>query len=695
MTNPDPKEPWSDEKAPAPKSEAPRRDTLFQKAPSTPEELEAARPLEIGPDQVLEMDEDEWYEKIYRGDVPQLTVRAVLVGTLLGFLLAFTNLYIGLKTGWGLGVAITASILAYALWNVLLKAGIAKTPMTILETNCMQSTASSAGYATGGTMVSAIAALFMLSATPENPGGTHLPWLVLAGWTLFLAALGTLMAIPMKRNMINKERLPFPSGTAAAVTLQSLYSEGAEALKKARALLWAAVVGAVFPLLIELEMLPQRLADKLGRASLLPADLPIFDWLHLPALGSHVNEAGQTVANKPSDWTMVFDVNPVMIAAGAIVGLRVAIYMLLGGLALAYVAGPLAYNDVWTSGTGEVIRAATEPWKAWKEIGIWLGVPIMVSSGLLSFALQWKTIARAFKGFGGKKGGDEGDAKAALVKRTEVPFGWFAWGTAVFGAAVVWLAASYFHVPWFYGALAVALTFVLALVACRATGESDITPVGAMGKIMQLTYGVLIPQSTTANLMTASITASSAGSSADLLNDLKSGYLLGANPRRQFMAQFLGIFGGTLATVTGWYLLVPNATVLTGIGEQAPKFPAPAAQAWKAVAEVFKHGLANMHPMHQQAIIWGLVIGALCVAGEQLLPKFRKWLPSATGLGLGLILPFQYPLSMFLGAVIAAVWTKKNAKSAENYVVPLAAGIIAGVSIMGVVVAMLNNLVIH
>jgi len=214
-----------------------------------------------------------------------------------------------------------------------------------------------------------------------------------------------------------------------------------------------------------------------------------------------------------------------------------------------------------------------------------------------------------------------------------------------------------------------------------------------MGKLMQLTYGILIPQSTTANLMTASITASSAGSAADLLNDLKSGYLLGANPRRQFMAQFIGIFSGTVATVTGFYLLVPDATALLGEGTSAPKFPAPSAQAWKAVAEVFRDGLANLHPMHQQAILWGLGVGVLIVALEQLLPKFREVLPSATGIGLGMILPFQYPLSMFLGALIAWFWTKRSPKSGEAYIVPLAAGIIAGVSIMGVIVAVLNNLV--
>ena len=151
--------------------------SLFQKVARTPEEIEASQPLAIPPDVVAQMSEQEWYAKAYLGeDAPQLTIRAVVMGSLLGFLLAFTNLYIGLKTGWHLGIAITACILSYALWNGMVKTGVAKTPMSILENNCMQSTASAAGYSTGGTMVSAIAALLILSATPENPQGQHLPW---------------------------------------------------------------------------------------------------------------------------------------------------------------------------------------------------------------------------------------------------------------------------------------------------------------------------------------------------------------------------------------------------------------------------------------------------------------------------------------------------------------------------------------
>jgi OPT oligopeptide transporter protein len=107
-----------------------------------------ARPLPVaGLKGTPEEIERQWYEEVYRGrgdSMAQLTWRAVLIGSCLGGVLSLTNLYIGLKAGWGFGVAITASILSYAIWTSLLKVGLVRTPMTILENNCMQSTASSA-----------------------------------------------------------------------------------------------------------------------------------------------------------------------------------------------------------------------------------------------------------------------------------------------------------------------------------------------------------------------------------------------------------------------------------------------------------------------------------------------------------------------------------------------------------------------
>src|SRR5688500_9929098 len=109
------------------------RRVMFQPAPKTQADLDASQPLDLTPEEVQLMTEHEWYQRAYQGDKPQLTFRAVAMGTVLGFFLSFTNIYIGLKTGWFLGVALTACILSYAFWNVLRAVGLAKTPMTILE----------------------------------------------------------------------------------------------------------------------------------------------------------------------------------------------------------------------------------------------------------------------------------------------------------------------------------------------------------------------------------------------------------------------------------------------------------------------------------------------------------------------------------------------------------------------------------
>ena len=283
------------------------------------------------------MDEKTWYEKAYRGeDAPQLTVRALAMGSLLGFFLAFTNLYIGLKTGWHLGVAITASILSFSIWSALVRARIAKTPMSILENNCMQSTASSAGYSTGSTLVSAFPAMLLLT-------GAHPPVWVIAAWTFCSAALGVTLAIPMKRNMINQERLKFPSGVAAAVTLQSLYGSGKEALLKARALFISAGLAGLLPLLKDLSI---------HKKTLIPSATKMFDWL-----------PGPSVAGKRpllSDFNVKLDHGVALVAAGAIIGLRTTLSMMAGAIILVWFVAPIALTASWTNAAGHVVTAATE-----------------------------------------------------------------------------------------------------------------------------------------------------------------------------------------------------------------------------------------------------------------------------------------------------------------------------------------------
>src|SRR5437764_9850263 len=134
--------------------------------------------------------------------------------------------------------------------------------MTILENNCMQSTASSAGYSTGGTLISAFAAYMLVS-------NTTLALPLMLTWVFLLAVLGVTMAIPMKRQMINIEPLRFPSGIAAPETLHALHSTGSTGMRPAKALGWAALIAAAGKLWAD------------GLAALHPglAPVPIGTWI--------------------------------------------------------------------------------------------------------------------------------------------------------------------------------------------------------------------------------------------------------------------------------------------------------------------------------------------------------------------------------------------------------------------------------
>src|SRR4029434_10546867 len=197
--------------------------------------------------------------------------------------------------------------------------------------------------------------------------------------------------------------------------------------------------------------------------------------------------------------------------------------------------------------------------------------------------------------------------------------------------------------------------FLLALVACRVTGETDTTPVGAMGKVTQLIFGALRPGDVNVNLMSANITAGAATSAADLLTDLKSGYLLGAHPRQQFLAQFSGIFVGTVVTVLTFAVLVPNAQVLG-----TDQFPAPAAQTWSAVAIALGQGLSSLEPVKLWLIFAGGAVGVLLTLAPALLPKHAAYLPPAPAFGLASVFHWYYGLLCFLGALVALLLEKRQ-----------------------------------
>ena len=161
----------------------------------------------LSPEDKYELEDREWLKNVYQGDAKQLTVRAIVMGMIIGGLMSLTNLYIGLKTGWGLGVTITACVLSFSIWKLLrtIFPKVFKTDMTMLENNSMKSTASSAGYTTGGTMVSAIAAYVLIT-------GQHIDFWVLVGWTVFLGIAGSEVVTP--RLLVRAFRLAAPGHPA-------------------------------------------------------------------------------------------------------------------------------------------------------------------------------------------------------------------------------------------------------------------------------------------------------------------------------------------------------------------------------------------------------------------------------------------------------------------------------------------------
>jgi OPT family oligopeptide transporter len=652
----------------------------------------------------------EWLDQVYQGDhVKQATARAILMGSLLGGALSLQNLFVGLKTGWGLGVAITACILSYTIYSGLVRLAprIFGPPMSILENNAMQSTASSAGYSTGGVMTSAICAYLIVNKH-------HVGWVTLTLWTFFLAVLGTVMAIPMKRQMINIEKLKFPSGIAAAETLRSLHAEGDEARKSARALAWSGAVGSLIAWLrdahasaaikehvaagharaIEWVMVKLTALSKLPGMIEFPRKIP-RSWSELKLWWTNVvyDNGWPTlmIAGKPAiGLTIAFEGSLIMIAAGALMGLRTTISMIIAAtINYAYLAPKmLARGDIHELGYRAIVK--------WS---LWPGATLMVSSGLLTFALQWRTVARAFKGLGDvlpwqkkdERPHDASDPIAVAERRiaaVEVPPSWFLGGMLFSTVGLVIVGWVAFKLNPLLGVIAVAMSFILSIVACRATGETDTTPIGAMGKITQLTYGLLAPGNITTNLMTASITAGAAGSAADLLTDLKSGYLLGANPRKQFLAQLAGTIVGTAVVVPMFYVLVPTPDVLG-----TDKFPAPSAQVWAGVAELLSKGIGQLPITARWGMLIGGAIGLLLPTLELLFPKHKKWIPSSMGVGLALVIPWFNSYSMFLGALAAYVWERWRKEQAEKYVVAISSGIIAGESLMGVVVLLLGGVI--
>ncbi len=613
-----------------------------------------------------------WLDNVYKGDVPQMTVRVVISGFLLGGLLSITNLYVGAKAGWSLGVAITSVILAFVIFKVLQIIGLGKN-YHVLENNILQSIACSAGYM-NGPLIASMAAYMVVT-------NTVIPWWRMIMWLLGLAVLGVLFAFPLKRRFINEEQLPFPEGRACGVVLDTLHAEESKSSTLPAKLL--VIFSALGGLL------------KLGQSE------KIMDWLkewrlpsfHVPELLDEwyyrlVTEFGwwmPNIAGTPlKELTIRPELDIAMIGAGGLMGIRTGASLMVGAVINYFILAPIMIQRgdiVSTIGETGVMQVGFREITKWS---LWGGVAMMTTASLYAFFAKPQMFVGAFKGLFQKKAGRTEDC----LKNIELPLWVSLIGVPIVGAYLVWIAYWFFGVQIWMGIIAVPMVFVFTLIGVNSTALTSITPTGALGKITQLAYGAIAPGNITTNIATAGISAEVAGSASNLIQNIKPGYMLGGKPRLQAAGHVIGAFSGAIFSVAVFYPVFLRNNPAGLISEQ---YPYPAVTVWKAVAEMLTKGLSEL----PGTAIWAVGIGAvlgIVLEGVRLAAK-GKFPLSAVGIGLAFVIPSRICFAMFFGSfvfwVIDKFWPKPEQTMNRVFVQnqeSICAGIIAGAALVGVAV---------
>lgn len=601
---------------------------------------------------------------------PQLTVRAVLTGVILGGTLSLCNVYLGLKIGWGINMSITAALLGFGFWQFM-KGTAGTSEFGKLENNVNQTAASSAASISSAGLVAPIPALTLMT-------GYEMSYLELVVWTLSVSLVGVVVAIGLRRQMLIVDALPYPNGIAAGETLKEIYARGKEAMARVKMLVLGIGIGAGLKFAIKYLSIPKwAIPGSIGKYSL-------------------------------KNLTFFLDPSPLFVAMGALIGLKASLSMFLGAIIAFLMVGPMAMDTGWIP-EGKPDGVWFRGMVKWL---LWPGVAMMVTASLTSFAFSWRSVLSAMTGT--KK------SMEAETDKTEdvVPRNLFLW--LVLGALLssVFFQFYFFGIGWGLATFGVLLTFLLAIVAARVSGETGITPVGAMGKVTQLTFGgvagsnvspeviaasnaavaaggsaqTAVMEAATASLMPANVTGGAASQCGDLLHDMKAGLMVGASPRLQTYAQFFGVLSGAIFGSLAYMILVGDAENLRKL-DADPDWALVAVVQWKAVAEVFMQGFENLPTGAMAAMMWAGGLGIVLAVMEKILPKkVGAWVPSATGIGIAFCIPAWIGISAAIGAVIAWYLSKRIESWAKKFLIVLAAGLIAGESLAGAVLAVIETI---
>ena len=571
---------------------------------------------------------------------PELTVTSVIMGCILAVIFGAANAYLGLRVGMTVSASIPAAVISMGVIRVLLRRN------SILESNMVQ-TIGSAGESLAAGAIFTMPALFLWAeeGLTSKPGIVEITLIALCG-----GILGVLFMVPLRNALIVKEHatLLYPEGTACADVLLA----GEEGGANASTVFSGMGLAAIFKFVVD-------------GLKLLPADVAA-------AFKSFKGEIGM-------------EVYPALLGVGYIVGPKIASYMFVGSLMGWMVIIPLIClfgPDTWMYPAAEgttiaQLYANGGAAAIWSTYVKYIGAGAIATGGIISLIKSLPLIVTTFRdSMKSMKG-----SKNTSTERTaqDLPMQFILLGVVAM-VFIIWIVPA-IPVTLLGAVIIVVFGFFFATVSSRMVGlvGSSNNPVSGMAiaTLLIATFAIKSSGKTGIDGMTAAIAVGSviciiAAIAGDTSQDLKTGYLLGATPKKQQMGEMLGVVVSGLAIGGVLYLL--NAAWGYGTAE----IPAPQAQLMKMIVEGIMGG----------NLPWGLVfIGVFLAICLEILRI--PVMPFA----IGLYLPIYLNATIMIGGVVRGLLDRrkgvdektKTAQSTDGTL--YCAGMIAGEGLVGILLA--------
>ena len=571
---------------------------------------------------------------------PELTVTSVIMGCILAVIFGAANAYLGLRVGMTVSASIPAAVISMGVIRVLLRRN------SILESNMVQ-TIGSAGESLAAGAIFTMPALFLWAeeGLSDKPGIVEITLIALCG-----GILGVLFMVPLRNALIVKEHatLLYPEGTACADVLLA----GEEGGANASTVFSGMGLAAIFKFVVD-------------GLKLLPADVAA-------AFKSFKGEIGM-------------EVYPALLGVGYIVGPKIASYMFVGSLMGWMVIIPMIClfgPDTWMYPAAEgttiaQLYANGGAAAIWSTYVKYIGAGAIATGGIISLIKSLPLIVTTFRDSMKSMKGSKSTSTARTAQDLPMQFILLGVFAMVF---IIWIVPA-IPVTLLGAFIIVIFGFFFATVSCRMVGlvGSSNNPVSGMAiaTLLIATFAIKSSGKTGIDGMTAAIAVGSviciiAAIAGDTSQDLKTGYLLGATPKKQQMGEMLGVVVSGLAIGGVLYLL--NAAWGYGTAE----IPAPQAQLMKMIVEGIMGG----------NLPWGLVfIGVFLAICLEILRI--PVMPFA----IGLYLPIYLNATIMIGGVVRGLLDRrkgvdektKTAQSTDGTL--YCAGMIAGEGLVGILLA--------